>query len=122
MLFLKTILKWLTGGFLDRALGTVDKYVENQTDKEKIKSDVVKQYYATRASWLQAGGFWLLLLFAVPVALWFGSVVIYSMLWCADCAFPQTWTIASLPHPLSEWAGWVIISCIGGAGVFTWRK
>lgn len=122
MLFLKTILKWLTGGFLDRALGTVDKYVENQTDKEKIKADVVKSYYATRASWLQAGGFWLLLLFAVPVALWFGSVVIYSMLWCADCAFPQEWTIASLPHPLNEWAGYVIIACIGGAGVFTWKK
>lgn len=119
---LKTILKWLTGGFLDRALGTVDKYVESQTDREKIKADVVQSYYATRASWLQAGGFWLLLLFAVPVALWFGSVVIYSMLWCAGCAFPQDWTIASLPHPLNEWAGWVIISCIGGAGVFTWRK
>lgn len=122
MLFLKTILKWLTGGFLDRALGTVDKYVESQTDKEKIKADVVKSYYANRASWLQAGGFWLLLLFAIPVALWFGAVVLYSMLWCQGCVYPQEWTIAALPQPLSEYAGWIIISCIGGAGVFTWRK
>lgn len=122
MLFLKTILKWLTGGVLDRALGTVDKYVAAQTDREKIKAEVVKAHLTTRSSWLQAGGFWLLLLFAVPVALWFGSVVLYSMLWCADCAFPQPWTIAALPHPLSEYAGWIIISCIGGAGVFTWRK
>jgi len=37
----KSVLGWLTGGFLDRAMSSVDKYVESTTDKEKIKAAVV---------------------------------------------------------------------------------
>lgn len=116
------IVKWLTGGFLDRALGSVDTYIESTTDKERIKADVVQSYYANRASWMQAGGFWLLLMFAVPVAVWFGAVTMYNLLWCAGCAYPQEWTIAAYPAPLDEWAGWIVVACIGGAGAFAWKK
>jgi hypothetical protein len=117
-----SIVKWITGGFLDRALGSVDKYVEAQTDREKIKSEVVKSYYTNRASWMQAGGFWLLLMLAIPTVFHYAAVVLYSVFWCLDCAYPKTWTIAALPGVLAEYQGWVILACVGGAGAFAWKK
>lgn len=117
-----TIIKWLTSGALDRALGSVDKYVQSQTDREKIKADMVQAYYSNRASFMQSGGFWLMLLFAVPVAVWFGAVTLYNLLWCAGCIYPQTWTIAAYPPPLDDWAGWIVVACIGGAGAFAFKK
>jgi hypothetical protein len=116
------IISWITGGFLDRALSSVDKYVEAQTDREKIKADVVSEYYRNRASWMSAGGFWVLLLFAIPTAIHYASVVFYSIFWCADCAYPVSWTIAALPGAMNEWAGWVVIACLGGAGAFAWKR
>lgn len=119
---LTTILNWLTKGAMDRALGTVDKYIDSQTDRERIKADMVQSYYTNRASFMQSGGFWLMLLFAVPVAVWFGAVTLYNLLWCARCVYPQTWSIAAYPPPLDEWAGWIVIACIGGAGAFAFKK
>ena len=107
---------------MDRALGTVDKYIDSQTDRERIKADMVQSYYTNRATWMQSGGFWLMLMFAVPVAVWFGAVTLYNLLWCARCVYPQTWTIAAYPPPLDEWAGWIVIACIGGAGAFAFKK
>jgi len=119
---IRAALKWLTSGFLDRALGSVDEYIDAQTDKERIKADVVQSYYANRASWMQAGGFVTLLMFAVPVAVWFGAITLYNLFWCAGCAYPQTWSIAAYPAPLDEWAGWIVLACIGGAGAFAWKR
>lgn len=109
-------------GFLGDALGTVDKYIESTTDKERIKADVVQSYYSNRASWMQAGGFCLLLMFAIPVAVWFSAVTLYNLFWCANCAYPKSWSIAAYPPPLDEWAGWIVVACIGGAGAFAWKK
>lgn len=118
----KAAFGWLTSGFLDRALGSVDKYVQSTTDKERIKADVVQSYYGNRAAWMQAGGFWLLLLFAIPTGVHYASVVIYSILWCRDCAYPVSWTIAALPGDMKEWEGWIVLACIGGAGAFAWKR
>ena len=114
---LKTILGWLTGGVLDRALSTVDKYVAAQTDREAIKAEIVRAHLTTRADFMRAGGFTLMLLFALPLAFWHGAVAVYSVFWCAGCAFPQPWTIAALPAPLDEWAGIIIVSIFGVVGV-----
>lgn len=116
------ILSWLTGGFLDRALSSVDKYIQSTTDKERIKGDVVQAYYASKPSWMAAGGFWLMLMVAIPAAAHFAAVTLYSMFWCARCAYPQEWTIAALPPPMDEWQGWIIIACLGGAGAFAWKR
>lgn len=70
----------------------------------------------TRPDFMRAGGFWLMLLFAVPLAFWFSAVVVYSVLWCQGCAYPQAWSIAALPAPLSEWAGVIIVSIFGVVG------
>ena len=116
------IAKLLTGDVLGRAFDVVDKKIEAETDKEKIKGDIIKEHYRNRGQWMQGGGFILMLLFAIPLAFWFGSVVIYSVFWCQGCAYPQSWTIAALPPPLDEWAGIIIVSIFGVVGVTKLRK
>lgn len=112
-MMLGKIFGWLTGGVLDRVLDTVDRRIDAQTDREAIKGEILKEYYRTRADFMRAGGFWLMLGFAVPLMAYYGAVVAYSVLWCARCAFPQPWTIAALPPPLDEWS-WVIVTSIFG--------
>jgi hypothetical protein len=118
---IKAILNWLTTGALDRVLDTVDRKLEADTDKEKIKADLITTAYQERAGFMRAGGFVLMLLFAVPLAFWFAAVAVYSVLWCAGCAFPQDWSVAALPPPLDEWGGWIVIAIFGVIGV-TGRK
>ncbi|MFG6591296.1 hypothetical protein [Sulfitobacter sp. 1A12157] len=115
-------LKWLTGGVLDRAMSSVDRYIAAQTDRDAIKAEIIKTHMQTRADWLRAGGFWTLLLFAVPTALHYIAVVLYSLLWCAGCAFPQTWTIAALPGAMAEWQGYIILASIGGLALLGVRR
>lgn len=114
---LATILGWLTGGALDRVLDTVDRKVQSETDREKLKADIIQKHYETRAGFMQAGGFVLMLLFAVPLAFWFTAVCAYSVFWCSNCAYPQTWSVAALPQPLDEWAGLIVVSIYGVAGL-----
>ncbi|WP_299949061.1 hypothetical protein [uncultured Ruegeria sp.] len=116
------ILGWLTSGPLDRILDTVDRKVQAQTDKEKIKGDIIQEHYRQRGDWMRAGGFTLMLLFAAPLAFWFGSVVVYSVFWCQSCAYPQAWSIAALPPPLDEWAGLMIVSIFGVIGISRLRR
>lgn len=119
---LGAILRFLGGGALDRVLDTVDRRFEAQTDREAIKADIIKEHYRQRNDWMRAGGFWLMLMFAGPLAVWFASVVAYSMLWCAGCAYPQEWTIAALPAPLDEWAGLMVVAIFGVLGVDRLRR
>lgn len=104
-------------GPIGRAFDLADQRLKNESDREKLKADIIKTHMETRAGFMQAGGFILMLLFAIPLALWFGAVCVYSILWCADCAFPQTWTIAALPPPLDEWAAQIVIAIFGVAGI-----
>jgi hypothetical protein len=114
---LRLFLGWLSGGPLDRVLRTVDKRIDATTDRERIKADIIATHYKTRAGFMQAGGFLLMLLFAAPLAFWFAAVCIYSVFWCAGCAFPQEWTIAALPAPLDQWSAQIVIAIFGVAGV-----
>lgn len=119
---IKTILTWLTSGVLDRVLSTVDKQIDAQTDREKLKSDIIKEYYRSRTDYMRAGGLWLMLAFAVPLAFWWSAVLVYSVMWCAGCAFPQSWTVAALPSPLDEWAGLIVMAIFGVLGVQQFRR
>ena len=113
-------LSFITGflkGPLGRVLDSVDKRIDAQSDRERIKADIIQTHYATRPGFMQAGGFWLMLLFAAPLAFWFAAVCVYSVFWCAGCAFPQTWTIAALPPPLDEWSAQIVIAIFGVAGL-----
>ena len=116
------ILKIFTGGALDRVLSTVDKKISAETDREKIKGDIIQESYKNRGQWMQSGGFLLMLIYALPLGFWYSSVIIYSVFWCQECAYPQEWTIAALPAPLDEWAGMIIISIFGVVGVSRLRR
>lgn len=119
---IKTVLSWLTGGALSRVFDTIDKTIESQTDRERLKADVIKEHLNTRSDFMRAGGFVLMLLFAVPLAVWWAGVILYSLIWCADCVYPQTWTIAALPSPLNEWAGLIVVSIFGVIGIAGRRR
>lgn len=119
---IRRLLAWLSGGILDRVLDTVDRRIAAQTDRDKIAADVIKEHYRTRADFMRAGGFWLMLIFAAPLAFWWAAVLVYSVLWCRACAFPQEWTIAALPAPLDEWAGLIVMSIFGVLGVDRLRR
>lgn len=119
---MRWLLSWLGGGPLSRILDTVDNKITAETDREAIKGDIIKEHYRTRADFMRAGGFVLMLLFAVPLAAWFGSVCLYSMLWCRGCAYPQVWTIAALPAPLDQWSGAIVTAIFGVVGLGSLRK
>ncbi len=119
---IRAIIGWLTGGVLDRVLSTVDKKIEAQTDREALKRDIIVEHYRTRADWMRAGGFWLMVMFAWPLALWWGAVLLYSVLWCRGCVWPQPWTVAALPAPLDEWAGLIVMAIFGVIGLDRFKK
>ena len=116
------ILKFLGGGVVDRVLDTLDRRVDSEEVRDEAKRDVIIAHMQTRGDWMRSGGFALMLLFAVPLAIWFSGVVIYSLLWCADCAYPQEWTIAALPAPLDGWSGAIIMSIFGVVGLDRFRR
>ena len=115
------ILRLLSGGLLDRVLDTVDRRLDAQTDREAVKGEIIKAHYANRASFMQAGGFVLMLMFAAPLAFWFAAVCVYSVFWCQGCAYPQEWTVAALPAPLDAWSGVIITAIFGVVGVSSIR-
>jgi hypothetical protein len=114
---IRAILSWLSGGALDRVLRTVDAKIQSDVDREKLKADIVLEFYRTRSDYMRAGGLWLMVAFAAPLALWWAAVLVYSVLWCARCAYPQEWSIAALPPPLDQWAGMIVLSIFGVIGV-----
>lgn len=117
-----TILGWLTSGPLDRVLDTVDRKFKSETDREKIKGDVIQTHMKTRAGWIKAGGFWILAAWNAIMMFHIGSIVVYSVFWCENCAYPQGWTIAALPQPLDIYQQWIIIAGIGGQGLLSLRR
>ena len=96
------------GGPLSRILDTVDKKVDNETERERIKTQAVETYVDAQARVLTGKGWWFPLFFIAPLGMWFASVCIYSILFCQRCAFPQSWSIAALPSPLDQWSGVII--------------
>lgn len=118
---LQIIMSFL-GSPISRAFDVIEKNIEAKTDREAIKGEIIKAHYSNRAAYMRAGGFWLMVAFAAPLAFWFTAVVVYSVFWCAGCAFPQGWTIAALPPPLDEWAGVMIVSIFGVIGVTRLRS
>lgn len=104
-------------GPLDRILDTVDRKVDNETAREEIRNKTVSAYVEQLARVQTSRWGWAPLLFYIPVGFWFGSVCVYSVLWCRSCAFPQEWAIAALPPSLDPWIGAIIGSLfIGKAG------
>lgn len=110
-----TLAKFFLGNPLGRIFDTIDKKMDNETERTRIKTEAIGKYVDAQMAVLTGPGWWFPLFFIVPLGLWFASVCIYSMLFCAKCAFPQTWSIAALPPPLDEWSGLIVGSLFIGA-------
>lgn len=106
------MLTWLLSFInpLSRILKSIDNKVDNETERERIKSEVTKTYFQTQAQILTGPGWWIPILFVIPTAIHYGAIVFYSMLWCQGCAYPQSWSIAALPAPMDNWEGIIILS------------
>lgn len=112
------VLSVLGGGALKRVLASIDNATNNETERERARLEAVQAFAQAQASMMNGPGRWLLALFVVPLGTWFTAVIVYSILFCKDCAFPQDFTIAALPPPLDQWAGWIIMSMFAyGAAV-----
>lgn len=96
-----SILGWLTGGTLDRILDSVDHRLDNETERTRIKADLVRTHTQAQAGLLASRTWWFQLFFVLPLGLWFTAVV-------ADSIFQFDWNVAALPPPLDQWAGWII--------------
>lgn len=111
------VLNWLTSGPLDRILTSIDKHGSDLTDREKIKTDAISAYVQAQVSIANSRQWFFPLFMLVPTAFHYAAVNVYSVLWCARCAFPVTWTIAALPSPFDQWEGLIVTSLfIGKAG------
>lgn len=120
---LSGIVRELRGAYADKRNATNDAdrvAAEERVSVLREEADVAQAYYANRASWMQVGGFWLLLMFAVPVGVWHAAVIMDSLPFLRDAFGDQQ--VHALPAPLDEWAGWIVLASIGGAGAFAWRK
>lgn len=95
--------------FIDKIGEVKVRQANTALEREKIVSETEQAKDKWKAVILTStGGWWFQLFFIVPLALWFSAVVIYSILWCNNCIWPQPWTIAALPPPLNDWAGAII--------------
>jgi hypothetical protein len=97
------ILSWLTAGALDRILLSLDKSIDNETERQRIRAEVAQTYATAQARLLTERTWWFQLFFVVPLGIWFTAVV-------ADSLFHFSWNVAALPAPLDEWAGWIVSS------------
>lgn len=119
-MILRKLIGWLTGGALDRILDTVDRKVQSETDREKIKGDIIQEHYKQRGQFMRYGGFWLMFMFAAPLAVWFSAVIIDSIPYLRDMFGDQQ--VHALPPPLDDWAGGIIVSIFGVVGVSRFRR
>ncbi len=95
------LMKWITGGGLSDILDTINKKMDNETERERIKAEVTMMYVQAQANLLVGRTWWFQLFFVVPLGVWFGAV-------CLDSTFGWEHDILALPYPLDEWAGWII--------------
>lgn len=120
------LLSFLTSGPLNRILDTIDKKVDAGVQRDQIKADAVKSYVSAQVSVVNGKGWLFPLFFIIPVGLHFAAVCVYSVFWCAKCAYPVTWTIAALPAPFDQWEGAIVLSYFVGAtgmGIMSrWNK
>jgi hypothetical protein len=91
--------------------------------REALKADIIPEAYKQRADWMRAGGFWLMLLFAVPLAVWWAAVILYSA--CSGVPGVRSRRRGPLPPchlRLMSGHGQVVISIFGVIGADRWGR
>lgn len=109
------IIKWLTSGPLDRVLSSLDKSIDNETERQRIVGNVVERVAVAdadnRAAAMQSRVFWAVwALFAIPVGIWHGAVAL-------DSVFLFSGHIADLPPSTKPYADQIVVSLFGSGGL-----
>lgn len=111
---------WILGLInpLSRLLKTIDNKVDNETERERIKSETIQSFLTAQVQQMGTSNWlWVALPFVLITSLYYCAVVIYSIFWCKGCMYPQPWIIAELPPKFMEWAGWIVSSIFLYKGV-----
>lgn len=114
----QAFLRIFTGGTLDSILETINKRMDNEVERERVKSEVTKKWIEAQAALLVGRTWWFQLFFVIPLGLWWTAVIL-------DSIFVWEHDIAALPSPLDEWAGWIISALFivdGGKALLGRRK
>lgn len=112
----KAILSWLTGGVLDRLLSSVDHAIDNDTERQAIRAQVVSEFVRTSAETRQTAMqsrvfWWTWALFSVPLGVWWAAI-------CLDSTFLFSWDVSDLPASVKPYANQIFAAVFGsGAGV-----
>lgn len=110
------IFRFLMGGPLDRIMTSLDKSIDNETERQKIVASVAEKVVVadaeSRSEAMKSRVFWWIwAAFAAPVAFWFGAV-------CVDSVLLFSGHIADLPPSVKPYATDIIRSIFGsGAAV-----
>jgi hypothetical protein len=97
----KGVLGAFTGGTLDKILETIDRRMDSDVEKDRIKAEVTKTYVNAQANLLVGRTWWFQLFFVIPLGFWWTAVI-------ADSVFGWEHNIAALPSPLDDWAALII--------------
>lgn len=121
MSIFKTVLNFLSGGVIQRGFDTIDKYVDSQTDRTRLKTELLQTHIKTRAEVMKTRAFWLVLLAGIPPVYHATWVYIYSVHFCKTCMWPKPWDIAALPSAYADYQWLAIAAWLGVLGVLGWR-
>lgn len=113
------MLGWLAqllgGNVLGRILDTVDKKFDNETERERIKSEVTRSYVTAEtdrlkiAATLTASDKWMSAgraLFIVPTGVYYSAII-------ADSLWQFDWNVAALPAPYDAWGAAIVTALFG---------
>lgn len=102
------VLKWLTGGFLDKLLVVYSKRQDTNAliAVETIKAEIEtrklqKEIIIVESGWAVTR--WMRPFVFYPLALHLGLVA-------ADSIFHFSWDVSALPAPMDQWQGAIILS------------
>ena len=107
------LLRFLSGGILDKAIDYLQARADGAVERERIDASVAIEHIRAELDRRQAqrdvliaeqGRLVTALMrpaFAYPLAVYYGAVI-------ADSLLHFRWNVAALPAPIGDWSGWII--------------
>lgn len=99
---------------LDRALDTIDKRADSETDRQRLRAEAIQNHLMLEHDRRRAAMGWKIwwvawALFAIPLGVWWAHVLL-------DTAFGFPWDVSDIPFSVRAWADGIYTS-IFGSGV-----
>lgn len=127
---MRWLIKFLSGGILDRVLSHIERRQSSDVESERIAAGIaaeeIKAEMAARANAreirLATAGFWEMRLITFIIAACFTSHLVLVTIdtttrafqgWCYYVAAKQTCGVPAFPSPFDEWEGAILLSFFG---------